>query len=141
MSTDSAAAAASASESGAATGVVGTTPTPTRTSITIQKTSNAALQSKLTEWRNSLDVIHTLESGSPIRNDALIEFVRDFAPGDVEEEDITQYAGSLFSDDEFFSSLRREIGQCESGKFRNSCLLSVCLPLSLSLSLSLSRYP
>jgi hypothetical protein len=80
------------------------------------KTRCESLQAKLTEWCEALDVIDSLQHLSSERNDAMIEFVRGFAPGDVEEEDIVQYAGSLYNDEEFFGSLRRELRQCESGQ-------------------------
>ena len=105
----------SGSEGATFTPAVAVDATTEATAVTtiVNKTSNSALQSTLLAWTLQLDEIK--ETNISERNDLMMEFVRGFAPGDVDEEDILAFSEQLCSDEEFFNSMHREIHQCESG--------------------------
>lgn len=78
------------------------------------KTKSSSLQARLQEWAEMLAAL----AATPLadRQAPLLAFVRTFVPPDVEEEDITHFMGNLYSDEEFFASFVRDIGQCASGE-------------------------
>ena len=106
----------SAPEGGSIFGHVGTNATTNSDGDVVVKTTNMELQSALVLWTQMLDVVQGLPVGSSARREALIDFVRHFAPGDCEEGDIIAFAEQLASDTEFFTSMNRELHQCESGQ-------------------------
>lgn len=79
------------------------------------KTSSNSLQGSLDLWSVTLNSISNIKSGDNDRKNALREFTLTFVPLDVNEDDSNAYADSLFVDDEYFESLRREINQCSTG--------------------------
>ena len=97
-------------------GHVGTTTTTNSDGGIVVKTTNMELQSALVLWTQMLDVVKDLPVGSATRREALIDFVREFAPGDCDEGDIIAFAAQLATDTEFFESTNRELHQCESGQ-------------------------
>jgi hypothetical protein len=86
------------------------------TTTDIKQTTNQELQSALVVWTLQLDQIKTLAVASTERKDALLDFVRSFAPGDVDEGDIIAFADQLSDDTEFFDSMHRELHQCANGQ-------------------------
>jgi len=79
-------------------------------------TTNSALQAQLSQWVVQLDAINVLPSQTTDRNNAIRTFVGNFVPSDVSEDDITAFGDGIYNDDEFFTSILREIKQCECGE-------------------------
>eukprot|EP00756_Hemistasia_phaeocysticola_P059329 Hpha_TRINITY_DN36071_c0_g1::TRINITY_DN36071_c0_g1_i1::g.170865::m.170865 len=76
-------------------------------------TSSEALQAKLGQWCQQLDALKEMEEEKPNK---MLDFVRGFAPSDVEGGDLEAFAEQLVEDVEFFHSMVRELHQCESGE-------------------------
>lgn len=78
------------------------------------KTTSASLQLQLMQWSEALERLVNISLAE--RYQPLLEFVRTFVPSDVTEDDIIHFTGNLHSDEEFFLSFVRDIGQCASGE-------------------------
>jgi len=78
------------------------------------RTTSSTLQAQLSQWSEALTAL----ASTPLaeRREPLLAFVRTFVPPDVTEDDIDHFTHNLFSDEEFFLSFVREIGQCASGE-------------------------
>ena len=78
------------------------------------QTRSASLQAQLSAWSSQLQTL--LGVALADRRAPLLEFVRTFVPPDVTEDDINHFTDNLYSDEEFFQSFVRDIGQCASGE-------------------------
>jgi len=78
------------------------------------KTTSAGLQQQLDQWYAHLQQVLAVPLVD--RQAPVAEFVRTFVPPDVSEDDIVHFTESLYSDEEFFRSFIRDIGQCASGE-------------------------
>ena len=81
----------------------------------MKKTKNENLQLALDTWVSLLNSVSDHSSATDERKKALRAFAITFVPLDVNEEDSNSYADGLYTDDEYFESMRREMTQCSSG--------------------------
>lgn len=67
--------------------------------MTTKITTNKNLQERLVSWVALIEKSVLLPSPSKERNEAIYEFVTEFVPKDVEQEDINYFANNLTTDE------------------------------------------
>jgi hypothetical protein len=80
----------------------------------LKRTKNPNLQNQLSRWVELCGEVESISDPSEKRN-KMIEFCRTFVPGDVTEDEMTDYAESLIGDEELFQATHRELDQCATG--------------------------
>ena len=85
--------------------------------VIINKTSNVNLQNQLEQWVTLIEACFQPGSADE-RKQRVHAFCTTFVPPDVAQssDDVDYFVNNLCSDEEYFESVRRDIGQCASGQ-------------------------